>query len=153
MNTLIRLHGDGPFDDKVVIVKDIQRNALSRQFLHADFQAIDLTKKAILLVPVKLVGKAVGEKSGGILQVIVKELEIRCLPSEVPPFIEINVAPLEIGDSIHVADIVFPSGVESTHEENFAVVSVAAPAKEEVEGEQEAGAAATEGAAEAKTGD
>ncbi|NLC71857.1 MAG: 50S ribosomal protein L25 [Desulfuromonadaceae bacterium] len=146
INTLIRLHGEGPFDGKVVIVKDAQRDALTRQYLHADFQAIDLTKKATLLVPLKVIGKAVGEKTGGILQVIVKELEIRCLPSEIPPFIEVDVTALEVGDSIHVADVVFPPGIESTHEENFAVVSVAVPAKEEVEGEEEAVAAVAEGA-------
>lgn len=128
-----------------MIVKDAQRDALTRQYLHADFQAIDLTKKATLLVPLKVIGKAVGEKTGGILQVIVKELEIRCLPSEIPPFIEVDVTALEVGDSIHVADVVFPPGIESTHEENFAVVSVAVPAKEEVEGEEEAVAAVAEG--------
>jgi large subunit ribosomal protein L25 len=151
MNTLIRLSGDGPFDGKVVILKDSLRDALSRQFLHADFQAIDLTKKTTLLVPVKLVGKAPGEKNGGILELIVKELEIRCLPSDIPPHIEVDVSALEIGDSVHLKEISFPAGVETTHEENFAVAGVAAPAKEEVEEEPAAGAA--EGAAAPEAGE
>lgn len=141
MNTLIRLQGEGPFNGKVVIVKDIQKDALTRQFVHADFQAIDLTKKATLLVPVKVAGKAEGEKNGGILQLIVKELEVLCLPSEVPPFIEVDVTSLGIGDSLHIGDVALPAGVESTHEDNFAVVSVAAPAKEEAEIAEEAAAA------------
>ncbi|MBN1140412.1 MAG: 50S ribosomal protein L25 [Deltaproteobacteria bacterium] len=150
MNTLIRLQGEGPFNGKVAIVKNLQKDALTRQPLHADFQALDLTRKTVVAVPVKVVGKAAGEKNGGILQLVFKEIEVRCLPTDIPPFIEVDVAALGIGDSIHIADVALPGGIESTHEENFAVVSVAAPVKEEAEA---GAAAAAEGAAAPEGGE
>jgi large subunit ribosomal protein L25 len=138
-NTLIRLQGEGGFNDKVVIVKELQKDTLTRQILHVDFEAIDLTQKTVVLVPVKVVGTAAGEKDGGILQLVVREMEIRCLPTEIPPHIEIDVTSMKIGDSLHIADVVLPPGVESTHLENFAVAAVVPPEKEEVvsaEGEE-----------------
>jgi large subunit ribosomal protein L25 len=124
LNTLITLQGEGPFSGKVVIVKDLQLEPLSRKPLHVDFQVIDLTKKTLVMVPLKIVGKAEGEKVGGVLQVIHKEVEVRCLPTAIPPFIEVDVSALEVGDSIGIEDLTFPADVETTFEENFAVVNV-----------------------------
>src|SRR5210317_472057 len=69
-NTLITLKGDGPFDGKVVILKDMQIDAIRRDMIHVDFHAIDLKKKLAVMVPVQPVGKAQGEVEGGTLQVI-----------------------------------------------------------------------------------
>ena len=141
LNTLLRLQGEGGFNDKVVIVKELQKDPLTRQVLHVDFEAIDLTQKTVVLVPVKVVGTAAGEKDGGILQLVVREMEVRCLPTEIPSHIEIDVTSMKIGDSLHIADVVLPPGVESTHLENFAVAAVVPPEKEEAastEGEETA---------------
>jgi large subunit ribosomal protein L25 len=143
LNTLIRLKGEGPFSDKVVIVKDIQIEPLTRKPLHVDFQAIDLSKKTLVMVPLKILGKAEGEKTGGVLQVIHKDVEVRCLPMAIPPFIEVDVSALDVGDSISIEDLVFPDDVETTFEENVVVVNVSeikAVVEEEeeaVEGEEE----------------
>ncbi len=147
LNTLIRLKGEGPFSDTVVIVKDIQIEPLSRKPLHVDFQAIDLTKKTLVMVPLKIVGKAEGETTGGVLQVIHKDVEVRCLPMAIPPFIEVDVTALEIGDSIHIEDLVFPADVETTFEENFVIVNVS-EIREEIEEEEEVAEGEEEEAAE-----
>jgi len=144
LNTLIKLQGAGPFSGKVVIVKDLQLEPLSRRPLHVDFQVIDLTKKTQVMVPLKIVGKAEGEKSGGVLQVIHKEVELRCLPAAIPPFLEVDVTALNVGDSIHIDDLILPADVEKTHEENYVVVNVS-EIKAVVEEEEVAEAEAAEG--------
>lgn len=126
-NTLITLKGDGPFDGKVVILKDMQIDALRRNVTHVDFLAIDLAKKITVMVPVHTLGKSAGEKAGGSLQLIRHELEILCLPTEIPPSIEIDVAALKIGDVVHIDDLTLPKGVEAPHDVNFTVLTVVSP--------------------------
>lgn len=150
-NTLITLKGDGPFDGKVVIFKDVQVDPIKRDMLHADFQAIDLGKKIYVNVPVHPVGKAVGEKEGGYLQVIRHELEAICLPTAIPSAFEVDVSAMGIGDVVHVEDIELPAGVEVPHDVNFTVITVTGYKAEEEEAEAEegeAGEAAGEEAAE-----
>lgn len=137
LNTLIKLQGEGPFSGKVVIIKDLQLEPISRRPLHVDFQVIDLTKKTQVMVPLKIVGKAEGEKFGGVLQVVHKEVEIRCLPTAIPPFIEVDVTALGVGDSIHIDDLTLPAEVEKTHEENYVVVNVSEIRAAVEEGEEE----------------
>ena len=138
-NTLITLKGDGPFSGKVVIVKDMQYDAIRRDILHADFQAIDLKKKVHVMVPVHAVGKSQGEKDGGNLQIIRHELEVVCLPTAIPNAIEIDVTALKIGGVIHINDIKLPAGAEVPHEVNFTVITVTGH-------KEEAAPAAAEGA-------
>jgi len=123
-NTLITLKGDGPFDGKVVILKDLQIDAIRRDVQHVDFQAIDLNKKIAVMVPVHVIGKSAGEKAGGSLQLIRHELEVLCLPINIPTAIEIDVAALEIGSVIHVEDVVLPEGSEAPHDVNFTILTV-----------------------------
>lgn len=131
-NTLITLQGDGPFDGKVVILKDVQVHPLRREPVHYDFQAVDLQKKVSVMVPVHAIGKSKGEKNGGQLQIIRHELEVVCLPDNIPTSIDIEVAALNIGDVVHINDITFPAGVEAApHEVNFTVITVTGHKAEE----------------------
>lgn len=132
-NTLITLKGDGPFDGKVVILKDMQINAIKRTVMHVDFQAIDLKQKITVMVPVHALGKSVGEKMGGTLNLVRHELEILCLPTDIPPSIEIDVTALEMGDVVHINDITLPAGVEAPHDVNFTVLTVVSPKVAETE--------------------
>jgi large subunit ribosomal protein L25 len=132
-NTLITLKGEGAFSGKVVILKDMQVDAIRRDVQHADFQVIDLKKKVHVLVPVHPVGKSEGEKVGGSLQIIRHELEVFCLPSAIPGAIEVDVTSLNIGDVLHVEDLVLPAGVEVPHEVNFTVITVTGHKAEEGE--------------------
>ena len=141
-NTLITLKGDGPFNGKVVIVKDMQYDAIRRDILHADFQAIDLKKKVHVMVPVHTLGKAQGEKDGGNLQIIRHELEVVCLPTAIPNVIEVDVTALKIGGVIHIEDLKLPAGIEVPHDVNFTVITLTGHKEEEAEAGEGAAAEA-----------
>jgi len=143
-NTLITLKGDGAFDGKVVILKDMQIHPIRREVMHVDFQAIELDKKVHVMVPVHPQGKSEGEKMGGSLQLIRHELEVICLPTTIPTGIDVDVKALKIGDVVHVQDIALPEGVELPADVNFTVITVTGHKPEEVEGEEEAEEASEE---------
>jgi len=136
-NTLITLKGNGPFDGLVVILKDLQIDAIRRNPIHVDFLAIDLKKTLAVMVPVQPVGKAQGEVEGGTLQLIRHELEVYCLPTNIPTSIEIDVTALNVGEGIHIDEVSFPEGVESQHDVNFTVLTVVGRMAEEVEVDEE----------------
>lgn len=149
LNTLITLKGKGSFDGKVVVLKELELDPIRREPMHVDFHAIDLKQKGSFMVPVVTVGKSEGEKIGGSLQVIRHELEVICLPSDLPTSIDINVEALNIGDVLHVEDVEVPKGCEIPHDVNFTVITVVGHKPEAEEGEEGEGA---EEAAEAVEG-
>jgi large subunit ribosomal protein L25 len=132
-NTLITLKGDGLFDGQVVILKDMQIDAIRRDTQHVDFLAIDLKKTLSIMVPVHPVGKSQGEVEGGTLQLVRHELELNCLPTNIPTSIEIDVTKLNISDVVHIDEVVLPEGVESHHDVNYTVLTVVGHKPEEVE--------------------
>lgn len=150
LNTLITLKGEGPFNGQVVILKDMQVDAIVGNTLHADFQVIDLAAKVSVMVPIHPVGKSAGEKEGGNLSVIRHEVEIVCLPNAIPASIDIDVTEMQIGDVVHVEDLQLGDGVEAPHDANFTILTVVGRMADEVEGEElEEGAEAAEAAPEA----
>lgn len=132
-NTLLTLKGDGPFDGLVVILKDMQIDAIRRNPTHVDFLAIDLEKTLAVMVPVQPVGKSQGEIEGGTLQLVRHEVEVYCLPTNIPTSIEIDVTALNIGEVVHIDEVSLPEGVESQHDVNFTVLTVVGRMAEEVE--------------------
>lgn len=136
-NTLITLKGDGPFDGLVVILKDMQIDAIRRNPMHIDFLAIDLKKTLAVMVPVQPVGKSQGEIEGGTLQLVRHEVEVYCLPTNIPTSIEIDVTALNIGEVVHIDELSLPEGVESQHDVNFTVLTVVGRMAEEVEVDEE----------------
>lgn len=130
MNILIDLDIQGR--EKVVVrVRDYQADPIDRVFTHLDFQAVDLTQKIVAEVPVHFEGKAEGVKLGGILTISRRTIEVRCLPTNIPEFLRVDISALMIGDGIHVNDLKLPEGVEVPPHVNYSVVSVVAPQKEE----------------------
>jgi len=136
LNTLITLKGAPELDGKVVILKNVDIHPLKRNMVCADFHAIDLKAKSSFMVPVNIVGTAIGQKEGGALQLVRNELEVLCLPTEVPQFIDIDVTALEIGDTIHIEEVVAPDDVELVHDVNFTVITLSI-IREEVEVSEE----------------
>jgi large subunit ribosomal protein L25 len=132
-NTLVTLKGDGPFDGLVVILKDMQIDAIRRNPKHVDFLAIDLKAMLSVMVPVHPIGKSQGEIEGGTLQLVRHELELSCLPTNIPTSIEFDVTKLNVGDVVHIDEIVLPEGVESQHDVNYTVLTVVGHKAEEVE--------------------
>lgn len=110
------------------LLKDIQMDVYDLEYLHVDFQEVDLDVKITVSVPVETSGESIGVKKGGLLQVIRRELDIICKPTDMPEAIVLDVASLEVGDSIHVEEIDLGSDIEVPHEVNFTVVTIVAPA-------------------------
>jgi len=133
-NTLIGLKISGPGSEKigpkVVMLKDLQIHPSRRKYLHADFCAVAMDEKIEVEVPIHLVGKAEGVKSGGILEQPRREVRVRCLPSHIPEFIEVDVSALQIGDSLHVQDIPSAERYALVADTNFTVASVIPPISE-----------------------
>jgi len=140
------IQNNGETSTKTVMVKELQLHPVSRNFLHIDFYEVAMDRKIMVNVPVTTTGKAKGVEVGGILQIIRRELEVQCLPLDVPKSIEIDITDLDIGDSIHVGDITRQSEIEFLGDENFTVVTIVTPKIEEeeepVEEEEEEGEAA-----------
>ncbi|HVP29467.1 MAG TPA: 50S ribosomal protein L25/general stress protein Ctc [Myxococcota bacterium] len=132
MNTLIDLQVDGGAQT-VVLVKELQRDPVKGTLLHADLYRVDLSQTIEVAVPLHIVGTAQGVAlSGGILDFALREIEIECLPRAIPDQIDVDVSALDIGESLHVRDIVLPQGVTLKSDPDLSVVSVVAPAAEEV---------------------
>ena len=133
---------------KMVMLKEIQIHPLQRRTLHADFYEVSMDEMITLEVPVHLLGKSEGVKVGGILEQVLRTIQIQCFPGDIPRSIDVDVSPLKIGDSIHVKELQLEKG-RILSDLNFTVATVVPPAAEEVKPVEEA--AAEEGAeAEAK---
>ena len=136
-----------------VLIRDYQAHPIDRHFTHVDFQIIDVSERIAVEVPIELLGQAIGVKEGGILEQLLRKIEVRCLATKIPERIEINVEHLKIGDSIHSSDMTLPGGVELSRAMNYTIATVVPPAKEEVPVAAAAapveGAPAVEGAAAA----
>lgn len=134
--SIINLEIDGVKGTKATMVKELQTHPMSQNVLHVDFYEVDMTRKIKVNVPVTTTGKSVGVELGGMLQIIRRELEVYCLPNEIPQTITIDITDLEIGDSVHVNDIETEGGVEIPHEVNFTVLTILSPKKAEEEVEE-----------------
>jgi large subunit ribosomal protein L25 len=129
---------------KSVMIKELQAHPVTNHLIHADFYEISMTRKIWVNVRVVVHGKSIGEERGGIVQLVRRELEVLCLPSEIPESIALDISSLDIGDAIHVEEIQLPEGVEISPETNFTVVTVTSvmaeeEPKEEAEEGEEAG--------------
>ena len=143
---------NGDTQNRPAMVKELQTHPVTQRFLHVDFYEIDMQRKIRVMVPVVVRGKARGVEEGGMLQIVSREIEVLCLPTEIPEAFEVDVTHLDIGDAIHLEDIQAVGNVEISGDADVTVVSVLAPkveveaVEEIVEGEE--AAAEAEGAAE-----
>jgi len=146
---LIRLvngNGDAELHDKMALLREKQVHPVTGLVLHADFYEVDLTERLVVSVPLRFAGKAAGVVVGGILQPILREIEVECLPTEIPEFIEIDVSPLGIHEAFHVSDLTLPPGVSPVGDSTRTVVTVVPPTIEETKPAEAAEAAPAEGA-------
>lgn len=133
-------------NEKMVLLKEVQRHPVTSLPMHIDFYEVDVTKPIEVTVPLHFVGKAQGVTAGGLLQSLRREITVECLPREIPEFIQVDVSALGLHDAIHIAELTLPVGVKAVYDTNDAVVTVAAPVAEEKPVVEGAEAAATEGA-------
>jgi large subunit ribosomal protein L25 len=131
---------DGKTWEKPALVKSVQHDPVDGRVIHVDFHAIVLTERIKVKVPVVLKGEPVGVKQeGGILEHFLREIEVECLPTEIPASVEFEVGALKIGDTVHVSDLVAPRNGKITSDPAGVIASVQEPKAEKPE---EAGAAA-----------
>jgi len=101
----LKVEGDNASDRKAII-REIQRDPVEGKILHLDLQHISLTERITVEVPIVLVGTPIGVKDGGgILEHLLREVEVECLPTDIPSKLEVEVSGLNIGDSLHVSDL------------------------------------------------
>lgn len=137
--------GDKNAEDQLAMLVDYQRDVFGTYLLHVDFKQVRMDEKVTASIPVVLVGEAVGVKLGGVLEHHIREVEIECLPLDIPTHVEIDIANLEMGHHMAVSQINCPENVTILAPADEQVVSIAIPrsvAAEETE-------AATDVAAEA----
>jgi large subunit ribosomal protein L25 len=140
---LLHTGSDAELHERMVLVREMQVHPLTGRVLHADFYEVDLTERLVVSVPLHFTGKAIGVVNGGILQPILREIEVECLPTEIPEFIEVDVTPLGIHEAVHVADLKLPEGATAVGDATQTLVTVLPPSVEAKPAE------AAEGAAEA----
>lgn len=148
---LLKLAIEGEDGDRNVMVKELQKHPVSHNLLHLDFYEVTMDQKIKVMVPVVATGKSVGVELGGMLQIIRRELEVYCLPDQIPAHITIDVSDLDIGDSFHVEDLQLEGDVEVPAEVNFTILTILSTKVEEEAEEEEEAEALEEGAEAAET--
>jgi large subunit ribosomal protein L25 len=124
-NTLVDLKIGGG-EARAVLIREIQRHPYRSEILHVDFFEITAGEAIRVAVPLHLLGTALGVKNGGILQVIRHEIEVECLPSDIPGSFEADISGMTIGDSLHIGDI-DTGNVTVLEDESLTVCTVVAP--------------------------
>jgi len=141
-NTLIDLTIKG--EKKLsVLIKDFQVHPLTDEVIHVDFVNVSLTDKIKVKVPIKTQGEPEGVKQGGTLEYVLRELEVECLPKDIPETIEIDVSLLKLGESIHVKDINIQDNIKILTPQTDVVIALIAH-KDEAEEKPEGAEATTE---------
>lgn len=129
-NVLIKVKVDS--EEYITLVREVQLHPVAKDYLHADLQWISMKDKLQTLVPVLIVGVAPGvEHEGGVLQQQLREVEVECLPTDIPDHVEVDISELGFGESLSVEDLVVGPGVEFITEPDEVVVSVVAVQVEE----------------------
>ena len=116
-----------------VFLREIQKHPYQHQITHIDFWELPEAKPQIVRIPIHVIGESPGVKGGGVLQMVVREMPVSCLPADIPSFVEVDSSSLELGDSIRIQDVKLPENVTVGTDENFAVISIVGRAKEEEE--------------------
>lgn len=114
-----------------VLVKEYQTDPVTDELLHVDFIKVSLKKVVTVTVPLFMTNEPVGVKMGGILQNLIREIEIECLPTQIPDKIEFDAESIDIGNSIHVSDVTPPEGVKIITDLAAVILTVSAPKIEE----------------------
>ena len=120
-----------------VQVKEVQWDQLGDEIIHADFNRISLTETLFFALPVRIRGEAAGAAEGGVLEIILHEIDVECLPTAVPEDIVVDVADMKVGDTLRVGGLVLPEGVKAVTGADAPVVTVVPPAEAPEEEEAE----------------
>jgi large subunit ribosomal protein L25 len=118
--------------DHHTMIRELQVDPIDRRILHIDFQRIDLAQTVTVRVEVEIVGVPEGVKNeGGVLDFVTREVEVECLPTEIPDKLTLDVSALHVGQHAEAKDLVLPEGVKLAEDSNRVIVSVAVTKAEE----------------------
>jgi large subunit ribosomal protein L25 len=124
---------------KRVLIKDVQFHPVSEHVMHVDFQEVMMSEIVHVMVPLNFVGKPAGVKEGGLFDVNMHEVEVKCKASDIPQQLDVDVTALQIGDTLHVEDLHFENiEIVNSGDQLIASVTVAKDLVEEIEAEAEA---------------
>jgi len=127
-------------DDKEkvdVIVKDYQIDPVKKNLIHLDFLEIESGKELRTEIPIKIIGESKGIKKGGILEEFLREIEVECLPKDIPEYIELDISELDLGDSFHVSDLKVKEGVKILSSADQVILTIGVPSKVAAAAEEE----------------
>lgn len=152
-STIFQLKSDDTKLNKMnVLLRDVQVHPVTRRPLHADFYAVDMTSALRVNVEIRFEGKPAGLADGGVLQTVLRELEIECLPTDIPEFVIADVSGLGLGDALHVSDLKLPEAIKVISAGSRTIATVNVPQEEPTaaaSADATAGAAPAAGAAAA----
>ncbi len=134
-NAIIDLDIEG--EEETVMIKDFQKDVIKEEVIHVDFQQISMDETINITVPIKLVGDAPGVREGGVLQQLLREVDIEVLPSDIPEELELNIDDLTLSDSLEVGDLDIPEEVNVLNSLDDVIVTIVAPSEEIDEEEEE----------------
>lgn len=143
----LQVRGENGPSVETVMIKELHRHPVQKDiFLHVDLIRISLDEKLEVAVPLNFAGEPEGVKDGGVFQIQLREITVKCLPGDIPQFIDIPVEEMKVGDVLTVASLNLPEGVELVEEADMIIASVITPSEEDkpVEAEDTGGAAEQE---------
>ncbi len=144
----LRIESNGSSDSHTVILKELQVHPVKPVFYHADFYEIPMDKEVSFQIPIHCVNTPVGASKGGILEQVLRELTVTCLPSKLVDRLDLDVSGLDVGQSLHVRDIQLPEGIKTAMDSDQTVAAVNVPVVKAAKPEEEEAAKETpEGAA------
>jgi large subunit ribosomal protein L25 len=137
----LQIDSDGAQTETQVMIKEIQRHPLKQNIEHVDFFAVKMDEPVVASVHIRLHGKPEGVNLGGILRHILREIEVKSLPADIPSHLDLEIGHLLVGDAIHVSDLEVPENVQVLTDLSAAVVNIMLPSviKDDEEEKQEEG--------------
>jgi large subunit ribosomal protein L25 len=152
-NSLFNLKSaDGKLNGQVVLMKDVNVHPVTRRPQHVDLFALDLKKAVRVSIEIRLEGKPVGIADGGLLNVVNRQIEIECLPTEIPEALSADISALGVGDALHVSDLKLPAGLKVLSPMDMTIAVVNMFEEEVVAATPDAAAAPAAGAASPAAG-
>lgn len=132
----LSIKGEREKKSYTIMIKEVQRHPITRDVLNVDFHSISLKEKVHVSIPIALVGEPIGVKEeGGILEHHLREIDVECLPKDIPEHFDLNIDNLKIGDVLRVSDIKQEEEIEILLDPDDVILSIAVPSIEEVEEE------------------
>ena len=134
-NIFFDLNIEGAKGEPVLaVIKEVQYHKINSTIMHADFHKVKMEEKLRIKIPIHIINGDIceGVKLGGVLQTLLRSVEVQCLPAQIPDAIQVDCAHLNVGDSLHVSDLKLPAGVKVVQDAGSVIVSVAQQMAEEV---------------------